>query len=300
MFDGLTPTEGIMAFDGPAFVRHVAERLIHEFAFSQGAGTPSLIGIAKEHPARVQLERLMPGGVGVGSGIVVDSYGGVSRQQDIVVYEKLSPIFAHNDAADATYFPVEGVIAAGEVKSTFGKKELQDAVAKSASVKVLRRRAIATDEGLGSPTVPFRNYGSTTCFSGTPEQQFDQSRRSLDQVYSFVLCQRFEATPQTTIRNLADETRQAGAHLMPNIVTSLADGSIYPFNSKSGSITRAMTEGDGAIFSDDPIGGFAQLVKMLRLYAVSGRTVERQHYERYFRSPGEEGPSLPISARVLF
>ncbi|WP_296739120.1 hypothetical protein, partial [Mesorhizobium sp.] len=64
-----------MAFDCSVFIRHVAERIIHEFHFSRGAGTPGLIGAAKEHPARVQLERLIPGGVAVGSGITVDSYG---------------------------------------------------------------------------------------------------------------------------------------------------------------------------------------------------------------------------------
>jgi hypothetical protein len=110
-----------MAFDGSVFIRHVAERLIHEFHFPRGAGTPGLIGAAKKHPARVQLERLMPGGVAVGSGIIVDSYGQASRQQDIVIYGKLCPVFTHNDAPEATHFPVEGVIAVGEVKSGLGR-----------------------------------------------------------------------------------------------------------------------------------------------------------------------------------
>jgi hypothetical protein len=288
-----------MPFDGSSFIRHVAERLIHEFDFSQGAGTPGLIGTAKEHPARVQLERLMPGGVAVGSGIVVDSYGGTSRQQDIVIYEKLSPVFTHNGAAEATYYPVEGVIAVGEVKSGFGKAELADAIMKSVSIKALRRHAIATDDGLGEHTVSYRIFGSSTSFVGTAAEQFDQDRRSLDQVFTFVLCQRFLASPQTTLDNFAQECRTSGAALVPNMITSLADGSIYPFNSRSGSITRAMTEGDGAIFSQDAIGGFAQLLTMLRLYVMSGRTVDRKHYERYFRPVGASAPSFTINARVM-
>jgi hypothetical protein len=289
-----------MSFDGAAFVRHVAERLIHEFAFSQGAGTPGLIGAAKEHPARVQLERLMPGGVGVGSGIVVDSYGAVSRQQDIVIYEKLSPVFTHNDAAEATYYPVEGVIAVGEVKSGFGKKELVDAVAKCVSVKRLIRHAVATDEGLGAPAVSFRHYSNGNCFAGTPAEQFDQERKSLDQIYSFVLCQRFTKDAGKVLEDFAAECRNAGVPLAPNMITSLKDGTIYPFNSSSGSITRAMMEGDGAIFSRDPIGGFAQLVAMLRLYVVSGRTVDRRYFERYFRPAGAASPRFSIDEQVGF
>jgi len=289
-----------MPFDGPAFIRHVAERLIHEFQFSQGAGTPGLIGAAKEHPSRVQLERLMPDGVGVGSGIIIDSYGNVSRQQDIVIYEKLCPVFTHSDAAEATYYPVEGVIAVGEIKSRFGRNELSDAVIKSASVKTLRRHAVASDDGLGELAVSFRHYGNGTSFAGTPAEQFDQDRKSLDQVYSFVLCQCFMARPQTTLDNFAQECRETGAPMMPNMVVSLENGGIYPFNSRSGSITRAMMEGDGAIFSQDPIGGFAQLMTLLRLYVMSGRTVERKHYERYFQPFGGGGPTFPITARVVF
>jgi hypothetical protein len=222
-----------MSFDGPAFIRHVAERLVLEFQFSQGAGTPGLIGAAKEHPARVQLERLMPGGVGIGSGIVVDSFGAVSRQQDVVIYEKLCPVFTHNDAAEATYFPIEGVIAVGEVKSRLGKAELNDAVAKSESVKRLRRRAERADNGFGAMAVSFRPYCSVSSFAGSPSEDFDQDTKSLDQVYSFVLCQKFSASPETTLKNFVDQCRAVGSYHAPNMIVSLDEGGIYPYNSKS-------------------------------------------------------------------
>ena len=289
-----------MSFDGPSFIRHVAERLVHEFQFSQGAGTPGLIGAAKENPARIQLERLMPGGVAVGSGIVVDSFGGLSRQQDIVIYEKLCPVFTHKDAVEATYYPVEGVIAVGEVKSGLGKSEITDSAAKSASVKALRRHAEASNDGLGPPAVSFRNYGSGTSFAGTPSEQFDQRRKSLDQIFTFVLCQRFAASAKTTLNNFAIECRAIGAPLAPNMVTSLEGGSIYPFNSRSGSITRSMMDGDGAILSLDPYDGFAHLLKMLRLFVMSGRTVDRKHYERYFQPIGQNSPTFAISEKVKF
>jgi len=212
----------------------------------------------------------------------------------------LCPIFTHNDTAEATYYPVEGVLAVGEVKSGLGKGELVDAVIKSASVKTLRRHSIATDDGLGPPAVSYRNYGNGTSFSAIPANQFDQDQKSLDQIFSFVLCERFAASPQMTLQNFSDECKKVGMPLGPNMIVSLADGGIYPFNSRSGSITRAMMEADGAIFSENPIIGFAQLVKMLRLYAVSGRTVERDHYERYFLPIGGGLRTFPINQHITF
>jgi hypothetical protein len=290
-----------MAFDGPSFIQHVAKRLIQEFQFSQGAGTPGLIGAAKEHPARIQLEQLMPAGVSIGSGIIVDSYGGVSRQQDIVIYENLCPVFTHNGTAEATYYPVEGVIAVGEVKSGLGKSELLDAITKSKSVKVLRRRAEVSDDGLGlPPAVSYRKFGDGGSYSAVIDDQFDQDKNSLDQVFSFVLCQRFVATPETTLKNFSEECRKASRALMPNMIASLADGIIHPYNSKSGSITRSVMEGDAAIFTQDGVAGFAQLLRMLRLYVMGARTVERKHFERYFHPIGSGVPMLTIDARENF
>lgn len=286
-----------MSFNGPAFIQHVAQRLVHEFEFSAGAGTPGLIGAAKEHPARLQLERLMPEGIAVGSGIVVDSYGGVSKQQDIIIYEKLCPVSTHNGAAEATYYPVEGVLAAGEVKSTLSKQELADAFAKSASVKSLRRHAIADDDGLGlGPTVSFRHYGQGTLFAATKQDEFNQDANSLHQVYYFVLCQKFGTAPATLLSNAADFVRTGGAARAPNFIASLTDGYILPHKSLTNSITRAAMEADGLIFCDQPT--FARLLSMIRIYIHSGKTVDRAHYERYFRPIGAEETGHFIAARV--
>lgn len=284
-----------MGFDGAAFVQHVAQRLVHEFEFSAGAGTPSLIGAAKEHPARLQLARLLPEGIGVGCGIVIDSYGGVSRQQDIIVYEKLSPVFTHNETPEASYFPVEGVIAAGEVKSTLGKAELADAFAKSKSVKVLRRRAIATEDIPGRKTVSFRHFSSTTCFAATRNDQFNQDANSLHQVYTFALCQRFGTSGNSLLENAAAFYGEFGKQLGPNSILSLKDGLILPYQSTTNSIRRAAFEVDQLMFCDQPAEAFPHLLTALRTYVTSGKTVDSKHYEKYFC---DEMPPLNIAALV--
>src|SRR5690606_11696638 len=115
-------------FTGYEHLQSMARRLVYDFSEASVAGHPGLIGSARETPARVQLERVLPGNFGVGSGIVIDSFGGRSKQQDIVIYEKhLCPVFSINDTPDATYYPIEGVMAVGEVKSSLDKDKLEDA-----------------------------------------------------------------------------------------------------------------------------------------------------------------------------
>ena len=75
---------------------------------------------------------------------MIDSYGGTSRQQDVVLYERdICPVFSINRTPQTTYYPCEGVIAAGEIKSLLDRDSLEDAFKKVASVKALRRHAVA-------------------------------------------------------------------------------------------------------------------------------------------------------------
>ena len=256
----------VVSFDGSKFIRQLAKRLVSEFEFAAEAGTPGLVGAAKEHPAREQLGKLMTEGVAVGGGIVVDSYGGVSKQQDIVVYEKLCPVFTHNE-----------------------------------TVKRLRRHAVATNDAFNlGETVNFRNYTQVMCASGTKEEEFDQEKKSLHQVFAFVLCERFGALPQTMLRNAANFYRDGGLLLGPNFLASLNDGFILPYNSAKGSITRSPMEADGIMFCDQPKDTFARLLSMIRFYVRAGKTVDAKYFERYFYPPDGKKPELRIAASEAF
>ena len=87
--------------------------------------------------------------------------GATSKQQDVVLYEKhLCPEYSINDDPATTYYPCEGVIAVGEVKSEMASKDLEDTFDKIASVKKLRRYARPTTDILNTePYVSFRQYG---------------------------------------------------------------------------------------------------------------------------------------------
>ena len=98
------------------------------------------IGALIERQFRSQLEEVLPAKIGVSQGFVVDSVGGVSRQMDIILYDKLNTprIFA---SEGAQMFPVEATYACGEIKTTLGTSELQDSFKKCLSYKKLCRQA---------------------------------------------------------------------------------------------------------------------------------------------------------------
>ena len=111
--------------------------------------TPELVGDAMEQPVRDRLEQILPRGIAVGSGCVIDTTGGTSRQMDVVLYERgLCPVFCINDSPETTYYPAECVLAVGEIKSSIGKRELADSFEKIRSVKALHRAYTELENGL--------------------------------------------------------------------------------------------------------------------------------------------------------
>ena len=62
---------------------------------------------------------------------------------DVLLYEKhLCPVYSVNDDPATTYYPCEGVIAVGEIKSQMASEDLRNTFEKMASVKRLRRFAV--------------------------------------------------------------------------------------------------------------------------------------------------------------
>lgn len=142
------------SFDAAGFVKDIGRELVHAFETARKATTSELVGDAMETPVRERLEQVLPQGIGVGSGCVIDTQGNTSRQLDVVLYEKgICPVFCVNNSPETTYYPCEGVLAVGEVKSAIDKEKLGDAFRKIASVKALKRayRTAWDEEVCGRP-----------------------------------------------------------------------------------------------------------------------------------------------------
>ena len=170
-------------FNATDFITRLGHSLIDEFKEARQATTSQLIGEAIETPVRRRLEQVLPRGIAVGSGCVIDSFGNCSRQQDVVLYERdICPVFSINDTPQTTYYPCEGVLAVIEVKSSVATAELKDSFEKIASVKRLRRFDVF-DSSPGEPLVQHRRYEGTRManmvrFSDPKEME----RRGLNQI----------------------------------------------------------------------------------------------------------------------
>lgn len=101
-----------------------------------------------EAVVRDLLREFLPQRYALGTGFVVDSFGNVSGQNDIVVYDPEIQLGLFGRTGPLL-FPVESVYAVIEVKLTLDSSKLNSALAQVASVKQLQSRA--------SPSVEWRS-----------------------------------------------------------------------------------------------------------------------------------------------
>ena len=282
-------------FDPATFVNKIAEKLVLEFEHASAAGTPGLIGSARENPARKQLEKLVPSFGSIGSGIVIDTFRSRSAQEDIVLYERdHCPVYSVNDTPEATYFPIEGVIAVGEIKSVVDKPTLFDALAKVRSAKILKRWSVRTQEGSMPASADYRCYGSGLTMATVPEDEYDQDKKYRDQVFGFILCKSFRSSGDAVLDNLLEFSQAHGHQYMPNIIVSLSDGFVQTMSLPSNCLQPSPLTANAFAFVPEKRRAFAFLVHALRQHAREGRTSPLYAFDRYMEPMAEPLPECRI------
>ena len=95
-------------------------------------------GELREFFVKKILKRFLPWGVSIGSGEIYSSHSQKkSRQIDIIVFDNRFPKFAMTGESENAIYPLEGVIATIEVKSTLNSKNLSEALENCYSVNTL-------------------------------------------------------------------------------------------------------------------------------------------------------------------
>ena len=265
-------------FDPIAYATFVGEELVSSFARAGMGTTPDHVGSAREASVRERLASLLPASIAVGSGCVIDSHGGTSRQMDVVLHEKhICPVYSLNkNDPSATYYPCEGVIAVGEIKSDMTSRELEDTFAKIVSVKRLRRV-----DGLEL---------------GTPAH--------FDQTFSFALAGSLALQPATLCTKYAEMSALHRLPLSPDLIVTL-DGNhvLAPLMSASGgkwNLGQFAHESHAICCTACPEGSFVFLLARIYTLYRQGRvggTVARVVFDRYFTRGGRL--KLPINGPVV-
>ena len=214
-------------FDVDKHIARIGARLVREFDEARAATSPTAVGDAMESPVKKQLEQLLPRGISVGSGFVIDSYGATSSQTDLVLYERdICPVFSINNTPGTTYYPCEGVIAVGQVKSILTKKLLEDEFKKIASVKRLRRYPVhhlIPHPTTGAPIALERSYGNiqNPSIINMKEEKGSSASR---QIFGFIVAGQSQMQTDTLIEAFIDFTGATGDDLSPNMAVLLSGG----------------------------------------------------------------------------
>lgn len=273
-----------MSFSPHDYILQLGRELVLEFEAGSIATTPVLVGDIREKALRSKLEGILGEAVFLGQGCVIDSFGKTSRQQDIVVSERqLGVSFSVAGSDEATYFPCETTICAGEVKSSLDTSTLADILTKCASVKELKRRSTASPNLSGSHTHPFRQFGSTVSLSGTEAEQFSQDEKSTDQIFYFAVCGESKISRKTLKRKLS-EALANNPLSVPNLIVTL-DGTIVGFASATAQGLKkrsGFVDADVVYFSESDRDAFPTLVSELRKHMAIARTVPTQNLTNYF------------------
>ena len=270
-------------FDSGQFVAQVGEQLVAAFTMARCATTPGLVGSAIEQPIRHRLEQILPRGIAVASGCVIDTSGHTSRQIDVIMYERdICPVFSVNDTPETTYIPCEGVVAVGEIKSKLGGKELRDAFEKVASVKQLKRdlgQEGADDPNSPTPRMAIRHYGQVS--AGPVIDTRGYSRTFLNEnVMGFVLTGEITTNRQTLVDRYANLVTEFGKSSLDILISLSDEFEIKPYDRQKN--PRLFSWDGQELVPAVNQRSFASLIQWIYSAHHQVKTAEIEVFSKYF------------------
>lgn len=226
-----------------AFVQR-AKVLFHDDDKQNKLSHPGEFGTYREAIVRDFLLSFLPQRLAIDSGFVVNALGETSGQIDLVIYDpSLTPPLESKNRQK--FFPVETVIAAGEVRSDIDRAQFADALIRISRIKAMR--STLTDEA-----------SAAVRWHGLNAANYNPDKIPFDQVFTFLICNRiafplrcaFPSTLNDIYKSVAYEHRHSS-------VLSIEDGLLH--------YTSEFPEGEFAdcYFPISPAGKGANLNKWI-------------------------------------
>lgn len=208
---------------------------------------PGEYGAFRERLLRQWLAMYVPKRFGISSGFLINVAGAISTQCDVIIYDReTTPTIQSAD--EQLFFPIETVVAVGEIKSDINSPaQLNDHLLKLSKIKKLRDDM--------SHTRPYRRVGGG---------KFDIGKYPFDNVFTFLICNKiaFGITKESVSYN-ADRQYQH------NRVLSLKDGVISWVNEKGTNLPYSFLDDENyevnlaQIAQDDPVPGLTVFLSAL-------------------------------------
>lgn len=198
-------------------------------------------GAFRERVCSDFLKLYIPTNLKIGNGFLINKEDEVSTQCDLIIYDpEYTPLV--EDAANHRFFPVETVVAIGEVKSTLSKTKLFESLIKLSKAKSLKKI-----DGKS----PIRRY---------PGIQQEAIGHHFDDPVSFLICEKLDFSIENLTIEISKhyDDNNVDFRLRHNLVLSLNDGIlcyknpafkknvtwIYPFTGGERMLNKFVYPGD--------------------------------------------------------
>ena len=171
---------------------------------------PGEFGTYRENICDELIKFSIPSKYNTGKGFLINSFDEVSTQCDIVVYDFNSTPLIENDSK-VRFFPVESVVAIGEIKSKLTTTNLCEAIVKLSEIKKMKK-------------IP---HERVFCINDDKHTKFEPNTQCHDTIFTFLICEEIERFNSNTVFEKINQSyvssniEYAFRH---NIIFSIKDG----------------------------------------------------------------------------
>ncbi len=172
---------------------------------------PGEFGIYREKVSHDFLKFIIPQKLSLGDGFIISSKDEVSTQCDIIMYDRsITPLMQSSE--HQTFYPIETVVAVGEVKSVMSKQEFINAINKLAEIKKIKCN-------IEFPSIYYRknNLGNVN-----PKELF------YDNIFSFIICEKLDFSLENIETELDSMySKNIDYWNRHNVILSIEDGLLH-------------------------------------------------------------------------
>lgn len=179
-------------------------------------------GMYREKISHSFLKFIIPQKFSIGDGFIISNKDEVSTQCDIIIYDRsITPLIQSNE--QQTFYPIETVVAVGEIKSVMSKREFTIAIKKLSEIKKIKTGI--TTQSLYSRREKLGPY--------------DPKNIHYDSLFTFIICEKLNFNLDN-IESELDTIYSASTDFWNrhNLILSIEDGLFqYAINQETGKVS---------------------------------------------------------------